>query len=71
MIVAWGADLGLLNKGRKEDYLLFPMADKILSPDDHELLLRQFESADCRDFVCSLFSTDNGHPVEGTPLLSR
>ena len=30
----------------KEDYLLFPMADKILSDADLELLLRQFETAE-------------------------
>ncbi len=30
----------------KEDYLLFPMAEKILSPRDHELLLEQFEKAE-------------------------
>jgi hemerythrin-like domain-containing protein len=30
----------------KEDYLLFPMADKILSPSDHELLLREFDVAE-------------------------
>lgn len=30
----------------KEDYLLFPMADKILSQRDHELLLEQFEKAE-------------------------
>ena len=29
----------------KEDYLLFPMADKILTESDHELLSRQFEQA--------------------------
>jgi hemerythrin-like domain-containing protein len=30
----------------KEDYLLFPMAEKILSQGDHELLLQQFETAE-------------------------
>lgn len=30
----------------KEDFLLFPMADKILADTDQELLLRQFDSAD-------------------------
>ncbi len=30
----------------KEDYLLFPMADKILGDTDQELLLRQFEAAE-------------------------
>jgi hemerythrin-like domain-containing protein len=30
----------------KEDYLLFPMAEKILSPRDHELLLEQFEKVE-------------------------
>jgi hemerythrin-like domain-containing protein len=30
----------------KEDYLLFPMAEKILSQGDHELLLKQFETAE-------------------------
>ena len=30
----------------KEDYLLFPMAEKILSQSDHELLIRQFEKAE-------------------------
>ena len=30
----------------KEDYLLFPMAEKLLSEDDHRLLLEQFEIAE-------------------------
>lgn len=30
----------------KEDYLLFPMADKILAESDHELLLSQFAQAE-------------------------
>lgn len=30
----------------KEDYLLFPMATKVLSPEDDELLVRQFEIAE-------------------------
>jgi hemerythrin-like domain-containing protein len=30
----------------KEDYLLFPMAEKIFSQRDHELLLEQFEKAE-------------------------
>jgi hemerythrin-like domain-containing protein len=30
----------------KEDYLLFPMADKILAESDQELLLRQFAKAE-------------------------
>ncbi|MGE5111320.1 MAG: hemerythrin domain-containing protein [Acidobacteriaceae bacterium] len=30
----------------KEDYMLFPMADKILSASDQEVLLRQFEKAE-------------------------
>ncbi|HEX8925007.1 MAG TPA: hemerythrin domain-containing protein, partial [Terriglobales bacterium] len=30
----------------KEDYLLFPMADKVLGEADHESLLRQFEMAE-------------------------
>jgi hemerythrin-like domain-containing protein len=29
----------------KEEYLLFPMVDKMLSPQEHELLLRQFKTA--------------------------
>lgn len=30
----------------KEDYLLFPMAEKVLSPSDQEMLLRQFDLAE-------------------------
>ncbi|MDT8068123.1 MAG: hemerythrin domain-containing protein [Terriglobia bacterium] len=30
----------------KEDYLLFPMAEKVLSPSDQEILLRQFALAE-------------------------
>jgi hemerythrin-like domain-containing protein len=32
----------------KEDYLLFPMADKLLSPEEQELLLTQFENVEAR-----------------------
>jgi hemerythrin-like domain-containing protein len=30
----------------KEEYFLFPMADKMLSAEDHELLVRQFRAAE-------------------------
>ena len=42
----------------KEDYLLFPMADKILSQGDHELLLEQFEKAE------EVLGTDAHHSFE-------